>query len=159
MSLVTYTSTHATASGVSYLRDQELDFGNKSANLYISYDTNQINDLIININVPGYFQIYAQEGTISWVGDKIHFDIVHGLNVNIDVNFSKGELVPGVIPLSLNGLEGITGNFSATVQSSVGVHYPYNGFIAGTAVSAPEPSSYILFIMGIIGLFIWRKYA
>ncbi len=168
MSLVTYTSTHATASGVKYHNDgSETDFFDQPAKLFMSYsysntyDTNSYSNLDIKINVPSYFLTEAQSGTISWVGDIIHFDASFSVigyipNIMIDVNFPKGALIPGTIPSSLDGLEGITGNFFATVQPSVGFRDP-GGFVAGQAISAPEPASIILFVLGIIGFFFIKR--
>ncbi len=166
---VTYQSTHATASGYSDSRSYgEQFFDNQSATLRITYlydpaivgvvqgdtTTFAVPTLSISIYVPGYFTTAAGPGTVSWTGDTIRFhgEFVPFLNNPpadvIDATFAAGLLTAGLLPSSLAGLEGIVGNFVANSQATIFFHGD-TGFVTGSAVSAPEPSSAVLFGLGI----------
>ncbi len=170
MSHVTYTSTHGSATGVSESSRGELIFADAPATLTMSYTydasilgvvdqngttTYTVPDLLLGVNVPGYFVAYAEPGTIAWTGDMVHFHSAAAVSFNappdvvVDATFSSGDLTPGVLPSSLAGLEGITGTFSAHIVGSINTHQ--SGDVYGVAVSAPEPTSALMLAIGLIG--------
>ncbi len=171
MSLVTYASTHATATGISESRDRgEQIFRDAPASLSLSYTydaglvgvvqdgttTFTVPDLSIRVDVPGYFRATASPGTIAWTGDTIDFHAIltpligEPSSVVIDVVFAGDGLTAGTLPASLAGLEGVPGQFS--VQSQGSLYYRGDGGqVYGTAVAAPEPASAVLFLLGMVG--------
>ncbi len=171
MSLVTYASTHGTATGLSDSREfGEQIFHDAPARLTMSYTydagivpTNgvySVPDLDIKVNVPGYFRADASPGTIAWTGDTIDFHTVltpligEPSSVVIDALFAGADgLTAGALPTSLAGLEGVPGTFS--VQSQGSLYYRGDGGqVYGTAVAAPEPASAVLFLIGaVVALF------
>ncbi len=171
MSLVTYASTHATATGISESRTRgEQIFRDAPASLSLSYTydaglvgvvqdgttTFTVPDLNIRVDVPGYFRAFAEPGTISWTGDTIDFHAIltpligKPSSVVIDVFFAGADgLTAGTLPASLAGLEGVPGQFS--VQSQGSLYYRGDGGqVYGTAVAAPEPASAVLFLIGAV---------
>ncbi len=179
MSTVTFASTHAAASGVSYPRTGGiLVFADQPASLTMSYTydagimgvvqggttTYTVPDLSARVDVPGYFRATVSPaiGTISWTGDTISFRAtetaipVHGNppDIVIDVSFAGVDgLTAGSLPSSLAGLEGVPGAFHVQTFPST-AYRGDGGEVFGTAVAAPEPSSAILCLIGaVIALF------
>ncbi len=166
--LVTYHSTSGTAAG--YVIDPYNGyeyFDGVPASLRISYNYDPtipggFSNLVIFASAGHYYNATVgepdQPGTIRWSGDTITFHAVEPTpgfpsspTFVVDVSFKGSPLVPGVIPDSLAGLEGVTGTFHATAQASI----YYRGSTAdvfGTVVSAPEPSSVVLLTLGAVGI-------
>ncbi len=174
MSQVFYHSTHASASGVSHPRDGgELIFHDQPAGLTMSYTydasivgvvqggttTFTVPDLVVRVDVPGYFAAWASPGTIAWTGDTIDFHAAYSVmpfeapSVVVDAIFVGVYLgSASSFPSSLAGLEGVYGAFTAHETASIAVRS--SGDAWGTAVSAPEPASALLLAIGLIGAII-----
>ncbi len=169
MSLVTYAAM-GTATGVSHPRDGgELLFGGQPASFAMSYTYDAgstgtvhdgttiftVPDLDLRANVPGYFRADVSPGTISWTGDTIRFNAAYSAfpgaapDALADVRFPAGGLTPGMLPASLAGLEGVMGQFHYQIIGTLDTRS--SGEIFGYAAMAPEPSTAVLLLLGIIG--------
>ncbi len=177
-SQVTYHSTQGNGSG--YVIDPYLGyqyFNDVPASLRIAYTydpaipgvvsggttTFSLTSLTIFAGVGSYFNATVgepdQPGTIRWSGDTIAFHVVEPTpgfpslpTFVIDVSFKGSALVPGVLPDSLAGLEAVVGTFHAVANPTVGGYRGDTADVIGTVVSAPEPSSAVLLVMGAVGM-------
>ncbi len=182
--IVAYSST-GTATGIweSRSNGEEL-FAGVPATLRLSYTydpsiqgvtqggvtTFEVDTLAISVTAPGYFTTSATPFssnvpyTVSWSGDTIDFkDTVvpvpgYPPSLVIDVSFTGSALTPGMLPSSLAGLEGVTGQFSVNAQA--GPNSRDTGSVYGQVVSAPEPGGAVLFGLGLVGVGVmaaWRR--
>ncbi len=180
-SQVTYHSTRGSGSG--YVIDPYLGyqyFNDVPASLRIAYTydpaipgvvsggttTFSLTSLTIFAGVGSYFNATVgepdQPGTIRWSGDTIAFHVVEPTpgfpsspTFVIDVSFRSSPLTPGVLPDSLAGLEGVVGSFHAVANPTVGGYRGDTADVIGTVVSAPEPSSVVLLLVGAVGMVTW----
>ncbi len=182
---VSYGSTHGEASGYWVSRQNGFVYPDRApTNLIFSYVydatipgvtqdgeiTFTVDTLVVNIRAPGYFSTGVgtypastqSPGIVRWHDDTISFDVTGVFApgghpyIAIDVSFSGSSLTPGVLPQSLDGLEGIVGAFSVNADATYLFHGD-SGSVYGQVVSAPAPSSFVLLIMGMVGLVFYRN--
>ncbi len=176
MSHVAYASTRGTADGISHPRDGgELIFRDRPAGLTMSYTydagilpvmqggttTFTVPDLVVRVDVPGYFAAWASPGVISWTGDAIDFHAAYSVmpftppSVVVDAIFVGVDLgSASSLPSSLAGLEGVYGAFQAHETASIAVRS--SGDAWGTAVALPEPTSALMLAIGLVACILGR---
>ncbi len=181
---VSYSSTHGEASGYWVSRQNGFVYPDRApASLELSYiydatipgvtqdgvTTFTVDTLAVNVRTPGYLSTGVgtypastqAPGVIHWHDDTISFDVTGVFApgghpyIAIDVSFSGSSLTPGVLPQSLDGLEGIVGAFYVNADATYLFHGD-SGSVYGQVVSAPAPSSFVLLILGIAGLVFYR---